>query len=298
MKVWIVSHFWDNGEKYREDLLEYQDYKIFSTYQKAMDYYCSCIIPAYIGQYILDEYEVDTHEVMQLEKSPWEDCPCQYPDHEPEYEPDESDYEENYDPYKGSYYDENLEKWRYGLYPQMDWLDYPEGDANPPLSSGEREEEEESSELYYWLILKETPIIREWLTHEGENYEIFEEIKKCEEAKLLGSLDRDLDALLDPDNITSGIYSISTPYTIWDEDDVYVHIKKWDGRRFVDFIEHAPFNPKLPCPIRIGEQVFCSRPTSKVEDEEVAQHLSHETYRHEYLDWQPSKLCTHYQDCE
>jgi hypothetical protein len=73
---------------------------------------------------------------------------------------------------------------------------------------------------------------------------------------------------------------------------------KWDGRRFVDFIERAPFNPELPCPIQIGEQVFCPRPTSKVEDEEVTQHLSHETYRHGYLDYQPCKLTTQAPECE
>lgn len=160
MKVWIVSHFWDNGEKYREDLLEYQDYKIFSTYQKAMDYYCSCIIPAYIGQYILDEYEVDTHEVMQLEKSPWEDCPCQYPDYEPEYEPEEPDYDT-------SELEDKLDEYHC----PSESLDF---DYSYEISCEEQ-----------------------WLTHEGENYKIFEEIKKCENNKLLCKLIEELNTLLD-----------------------------------------------------------------------------------------------------
>lgn len=172
MKVWIVSHFWDNGEKYREDLEEYQDYKIFSTYEKAMDYYCGCICPEYIGRYTLDGYEVDTHEIEQLEKSPWVDCPS-YADYLEEKMLDSyrSDNEPEVD-YEliGSYWDENLERWRHGNV-HTDWNNYPEEDATPNSD-----------------IKEELKAEREWLTHEGENKAIFDEIAKDKIDKLCANL--------------------------------------------------------------------------------------------------------------
>ena len=99
-------------------------------------------------------------------------------------------------------------------------------------------------------------------------------------------------------NITSGIYSISTPYTYDNIDTMYVHIRKWNGKEFEDFIEDAPFIPGFPYSVIVDGALFYPRATNSKENLEIKSALNPEEYRHNYLDWQPSKLCIDYDEDE
>lgn len=95
MKIYIVTHFYDNGESY-EDYREYTDYFMFSTEDKAYAFYCEKILLDYEGRYSMYEKELDTQKQTLLEVSPWVECSSMY-----QYEPCFEDYEpclEDYEP--------------------------------------------------------------------------------------------------------------------------------------------------------------------------------------------------------
>lgn len=110
MKIYVVSHYYDNGESY-EDYREYKDSYMFSTEGKAYAFYCDKILSDYEGKYLMYEWELDTQNVTLIEKSPWVDCtsPYQYfhneypEDYEPVYE---CDSQEQYD--SKDYIDDNI----------------------------------------------------------------------------------------------------------------------------------------------------------------------------------------------
>lgn len=90
MKIYVVSHYYDNGESY-EDYREYTEYAMFSTENKAYAFYCEKILSDYEGRYSMIEWELDTQKTILLERSPWVKCSSMY-----QYEPNEpclEDYE-------------------------------------------------------------------------------------------------------------------------------------------------------------------------------------------------------------
>ena len=162
MKIWIVEHHYDNGESY-EDYREYMDYTVFSTYDKAMDFYCSKIIPDYEGKYILKEIEANTQRWSKLEESPYVKC--------------SSAWDSIYDPMA----EEEARK--------CEEIDRIESDRNQlqgmtyyPTDYWEEEYDSQQEPLSY---CEEMRAEDDWLHHKGENYQVFEEIRKCEEEKIL-----------------------------------------------------------------------------------------------------------------
>lgn len=94
MKIYVVTHFYDNGESY-EDYREYTDYFMFSTEAKAYTFYCEKILSDYEGRYSMYEKELDTQKQTLLEVSPWVECSslnsCEdwQGEYEPEYDPED-----------------------------------------------------------------------------------------------------------------------------------------------------------------------------------------------------------------
>lgn len=174
MKIYVVTHFYDNGESY-EDYREYTDYFMFSTEAKAYSFYCEKILSDYEGNYSIIEWTLDTQEKVLLEKSPWIKCTSYYDEewqgeHEPEYDQLEPCYDQ------------------YGYY--FDPRD-PEKRSHNALWALEMFEREE----YY----EELSLESEWLTHEGTNYqewkEVNEEIRKRKNAILFEELNEMLKEL-------------------------------------------------------------------------------------------------------
>lgn len=80
MKIYVVSHYYDNGEKY-EDFRDYEDFLYYSTLEQAIRVYwekTSC--DAYEGRYTLKEITLDTQEEKILEKSKFIHCSSQFDD--------------------------------------------------------------------------------------------------------------------------------------------------------------------------------------------------------------------------
>ena len=90
MKIYVVSHYYDNGESY-EDYREYENHELYSTYQKAKDKFWASVVGDYEGKYVLTEWELDTQEKRQLEESAWIKCKPWYDD-EWQGDPDYDDY--------------------------------------------------------------------------------------------------------------------------------------------------------------------------------------------------------------
>ena len=153
MKIWIVKHHQDNGEHY-EDRYTWDEFYYFSSYEKALAYYCDHIIDDYLGSFSIVEKTLDTQEETELEYSPWGGYTSMYDD------VDNECYSEDYE--DDHYCDDSEDGW-------------------PSLSIDELAEQQS--------IQEELMAEKEWLTHEGENYQIFKEIEECELAKLNKALD-------------------------------------------------------------------------------------------------------------
>lgn len=148
MKIYTVSHYYDNGESY-EDYREYEDILYYSTLNKAWSVFWEKVTSNYEGIIRLKELTLDTQEAITLEESVWIDCKNSW-----DY-PSEPDYMDNYD----DYYYNNFDYYR--DYNDAIWETY-------------------EDEIY---------AIDEWLTHEGENYKIFEEINDIRLTNLLKDLE-------------------------------------------------------------------------------------------------------------
>lgn len=98
--------------------------------------------------------------------------------------------------------------------------------------------------------------------------------------------------------IESSIFSVSTPYYYDDIDTSYVHIMRWNGGEFEDFLDDVPFIPGIPSAVIIGDRFFYPCPVGWVEEQELLNTLTPEEYRHDYLDWQPCKLSMECPKCE
>lgn len=154
MKIYVVTHFYDNGESY-EDYREYTDYFMFSTEAKAYNFYCEKILSDYEGKYSIIEWALDTQEKVLLEESPWIECSSlnSYEDWQGDYEPEYDQLEPCYDQYGYYFNPRDPEKRSH--------------DALWALEMLEREE-------YY----EELSLENEWLTHEGTNYQEWEEVNE------------------------------------------------------------------------------------------------------------------------
>jgi hypothetical protein len=165
MRIYVVSHYYDNGESY-EDYREYENHELYSTYQKAKDKFWASVVGDYEGKYVLTEWELDTQKKSTLEESAWVPCKPWYNDvWQGDPEPDDEPYDYSPDPMEST-----EEAFRYL--------------------------EGEDRESYY----EELSLERDWLSHEGTNYqewkECEEEIKKRKSDILLDELNSMLTDLL------------------------------------------------------------------------------------------------------
>ena len=143
MKIYVVSHYYDNGESY-EDYREYEEHELYSTYQLGLRTFYDYVESDYEGKLTLTEWELDTQEKKTLEESAWIKCTSWYDRQSCCYEPDPEEYE--YDPWERC----------------ADSVNY-----NVEYECAEFES-----------IKDEIKAEKEWLTHEGTNYQ---EWKECEE---------------------------------------------------------------------------------------------------------------------
>lgn len=144
MKIYVVKHFYDNGESY-EDYREYEDTWLYSTYQKAANFFWASVVGDYEGKYTLIEWELDTQKRTKLEESAWVPCTSWYDEQSDEYFSDPENFE--YDPWKQ--YADSAEDWK-AVYACA-----------------------ESESIQDELVAEE-----EWLVHENENYELFKELDR------------------------------------------------------------------------------------------------------------------------
>ncbi len=103
MKIYVVTHFYDNGESY-EDYRGYEEHKLYSTYQLGLRAFYDSVESDYEGKFTLTEWELDTQERYLLEESAWVECKPYYNeewqgDYEPEYNPEDY-YPDPMDSYK------------------------------------------------------------------------------------------------------------------------------------------------------------------------------------------------------
>lgn len=151
MKIYVVTHFYDNGGSYG-DYIEYEDHLYFSTFGKASYSFWKKVSDDYEGRFVLEAVELDTQRKEIIEESPWIKCTSYYDEEwQGEYESDyEDDYGPEYDP--NDYYpnpmDSYKEYWR--------WED--------EASYKDISEEEDRA----WF---------EYVTTPGTNYQIFKEIE-------------------------------------------------------------------------------------------------------------------------
>lgn len=159
MKVYCVTHLYDNGESY-EDRCDYEVNMLYETLDAAKEIYWSSVFREYEGEYILYEWELDTQNRVILEKSPYVTCkPSYLYDECDEYDGDDCmDYQyDNPDP---SYSIKEYWRWDDELtaYALSEYDEYDEDDIN------------------------------EWLTHKGENLADLTALEEEKESKLLSEL--------------------------------------------------------------------------------------------------------------
>lgn len=97
MNIYIVSHYYDNGESY-EDYQDYQDHYYFSSLKMATAFYWDKVDGDYEGKYTLVKKTLNTQEEEQLEYSEylpcsscWDNLPPR-PEAEEDYQDDDYDY--------------------------------------------------------------------------------------------------------------------------------------------------------------------------------------------------------------
>ena len=138
MEIYIVSHYYDNGESY-EDFREYEDLLYYSSFKNASKVFWEKVTSDYHGIIKLKEVTLDTQEITILEESAWIACTSSW-----EYCCDE--YYFDCEEYYHEFGETIEEAWEIKKLEDMQEAD------------------------------EEWEIIDEWLNHKGENYEIFEEI--------------------------------------------------------------------------------------------------------------------------
>lgn len=167
MKIYVVSHYFDNGESY-EDYREYEEHKLYSTLQIASEYFWASVAGDYEGKYVLTEWELDTQEKKTLEESTWITCRPYY-NEEWQGEPDYDDECYDYSPDPADSY---KEYWR--------WEDLsPKHDDIP----------EEEDKVWLEYVITPSTNYQEW-------EKVNEEIRKRKSDILLEELNNVLDELL------------------------------------------------------------------------------------------------------
>ena len=104
MIIYIVSHYYDNGESY-EDYREYQSHSYYSTFELASTFFWDKVTSDYEGKYVLKSVVLDTQETNILEESEYLTCHSQWDDYynqenpEPDYDycPEYPDKEDSYE---------------------------------------------------------------------------------------------------------------------------------------------------------------------------------------------------------
>ena len=144
MKIYVVSHYYDNGESY-EDYRTYEDHFYYSTLKLATSLFWDKATGDYEGKWVFQSVELDTQKTERLEETPYLPCSSQWEAYfeQDNPEPEDEEYDDFPDPNKSA-----EEAFRY-------------------LDMEDRED-----------CYRELDIEREWLTHEGFNYQEWEE---CEE---------------------------------------------------------------------------------------------------------------------
>lgn len=89
MKIYVVIHFYDNGESY-EDFRDYEDVYYYSSLEIATRVFWENICGYYEGKYSLREITLDTQESKLLDESEWVKCNSMIDDYY------ESLYEDDY----------------------------------------------------------------------------------------------------------------------------------------------------------------------------------------------------------
>lgn len=154
MDIYIVSHYYNNGESY-EDYREGETHEFYSSFEKASKAFWNYVCDNYEGKFVLIRKTLDTQEAECLEESVWIKCSPWYCQEEwqGEYEPEYDQLEPCYDQYGYYFNPRDPEKRSH--------------DALWALEMLEREE-------YY----EELSLENEWLTHEGTNYQEWEEVNE------------------------------------------------------------------------------------------------------------------------
>ena len=94
MDIYIVSHYYNNGESY-EDYREGETHEFYSSFEKASKAFWNYVCDDYEGKFVLIRKTLDTQEAERLEESVWMKCSpwyCQEEwqgEHEPEYDPED-----------------------------------------------------------------------------------------------------------------------------------------------------------------------------------------------------------------
>lgn len=77
MIIYIVSHYYDNGESY-EDYRDFEDHSYYSTFELANTLYWDKVTSDYEGKYVLKSVVLDTQETNILEESVYLTCHSQW----------------------------------------------------------------------------------------------------------------------------------------------------------------------------------------------------------------------------
>lgn len=103
MLIYIVSHYWDNGESY-EDYDHYEEHKYYSSLELASQSFWRKASEDYEGKYILKSKELDTQGEELLEETPYIECSSVY-DNWGNLEESEIYTQEEDCPHESHYYD-------------------------------------------------------------------------------------------------------------------------------------------------------------------------------------------------
>jgi len=127
MKIYVVSHYYDNGESY-EDYRDYEDHEYYSTLEKASSAFWSYVTSDYAGRYELARKTLDTQESELLEESAWIECKPYYSDDYFQHVLEDSCYDAECDCsacYENTAMDDCNEAWNtYELEEQRDEINY------------------------------------------------------------------------------------------------------------------------------------------------------------------------------
>jgi hypothetical protein len=177
MKIYVVSHYYDNGESY-EDYRDYEDHEFYSTLELASAEFWGRVTEDYEGKWVLRSVELDTQDSEVLEESVWIKCTGWNPYEQDNPEPDYDDYDPMEEYEKEYYWDGCPKHPEKNLHIAWEYLDW----CNDEIDRAEWE------------------TVDEYLSSESTNYreweEVNREIEEKRQAILLESLNNVLNELL------------------------------------------------------------------------------------------------------